>query len=340
MNRHARTLYLAIAVVFWITACKTRPQPSIEVQTNEATRRDVSGRLAPPDAQGAESEREVGFREPRTAPGMSAPQEGVAAEQKTQGSKPAAELLVSFDGLGVGFEGPQGSGRSNNPSDNSLAVGPDHIVQTVNSRMAIFTKKGKKYDTTGKALYGSVPTNNVFKGFGGTCEARNNGDAVVRYDQLADRWLIVMPIFGRMPPRADQPSPKKPEDGADVQVIGVAGQPGAAAELYQPPPPPPADTTQPQRGRGAGPGRGAAAGTAGRVLDVLCDQHGTRPVRAVLPLRVPARAVPGLPAPRDLAGWLLQPLEHRRQSDIAHYRNGETRLRRRARQDAEGPTCK
>ena len=40
-------------------------------------------------------------------------------------------------------------------------------------------------------------TNNVFKGFGGACEARNNGDAVVRYDQLADRWLIVMPIFSR-----------------------------------------------------------------------------------------------------------------------------------------------
>ncbi len=69
-------------------------------------------------------------------------------------------------------------------------------MQTVNSRMAIFTKKGKRFETTGKVLYGPVPTNNVFKGFGGTCEARNNGDAVVRYDQLADRWLIVMPIFG------------------------------------------------------------------------------------------------------------------------------------------------
>ena len=34
-------------------------------------------------------------------------------------------------------------------------------------------------------LYGPVNTNNVFRGFGGTCEARNNGDAVVRYDQLA-----------------------------------------------------------------------------------------------------------------------------------------------------------
>ena len=47
---------------------------------------------------------------------------------------------------------------------------PEHIVQIVNSQMAIFTKKGKKFDTTGRVLYGPVPTNNVFKGFGGQCE--------------------------------------------------------------------------------------------------------------------------------------------------------------------------
>ena len=64
---------------------------------------------------------------------------------------------------------------------------------------------GAMFDTTGKVLYGSVPTNNVFRGFTGTCEARNNGDAVVRYDQLADRWLIVMPIFRRAAARPDQP---------------------------------------------------------------------------------------------------------------------------------------
>ncbi len=51
--------------------------------------------------------------------------------------------------------------------------------------MAIFTKQGRRYKETGRVLYGPVNTNNVFRGFGGTCEARNNGDAVVRYDQLA-----------------------------------------------------------------------------------------------------------------------------------------------------------
>ena len=35
--------------------------------------------------------------------------------------------------------------------------------------MAVFTKKGKKYDTTGKLLYGAVPNNTVFAGFGVRC---------------------------------------------------------------------------------------------------------------------------------------------------------------------------
>jgi len=67
-----------------------------------------------------------------------------------------------------------------NPSDNSLAVGPDHIFQIVNAQLAIFTKKGARYGTTGRTLYGPVSTNTIFAGFGGVCEARPNGDAVVR----------------------------------------------------------------------------------------------------------------------------------------------------------------
>ena len=82
----------------------------------------------------------------------------------------------------MGFRGPQGDASLRSPSDNTLAVGRDHIVQIVNSRMAIFTKKGRRFDATGTVLYGPVATNNVFKGFGAECEARNNGDAVARYD--------------------------------------------------------------------------------------------------------------------------------------------------------------
>ena len=165
---------------------------------------------------------------PIVPPVITIPAGSGAVEQTTPGTRPAAALVVSFDGLGVGFEGPQGTATARNPSDNSLAVGPDHIVQTVNSRMAIFSKKGATYDTTGKALYGPVNTNNVFRGFGGTCEAMNNGDAVVRYDQIARRWLIVMPIFRRAETRPDQPPAwARPPGGVPAGVAGVCPAAGA-----------------------------------------------------------------------------------------------------------------
>jgi hypothetical protein len=194
-------------------------------------------------------------QQPITPPVMTSPPGAAAVEQRSQGALPGAVLVASFDGLGAGFEGPQGAATLRNPSDNSLAVGPDHIMQTVNTRMAIFTKKGKRFDTTGKVLYGPVPTNTVFKGFGGVCEATNNGDAVVRYDQLADRWLIVMPIFRRAAVRPDQPQPGRAGDPAQLSVPGQAGQPGAAVPLFVPPPSPPAQAPQPPRGqRGQQPG--------------------------------------------------------------------------------------
>jgi len=166
------------------------------------------------------------------------PLASASVEQTEQGTKPPPEIVASFDGLGESFEGPQGRAWYRNPSDNSLAVGPDHIVQTVNTRMAVFTKKGKRFNKTGEILYGPVPTNNVFRGFGAAGKI-NNGDAVVRYDQLADRWLIVMPIFRRLPPRTIEPPVPKSGEPAHLSLPGVEGQPGPALMLFQPPRPAP-----------------------------------------------------------------------------------------------------
>jgi hypothetical protein len=67
----------------------------------------------------------------------------------------------------------------------------------------------------------------------------NNGDAVVRYDQLADRWLIVMPIFRRLPPRENEPVAAKSGEPAHLSMPGVDNQPGSAEPLFQPPKPTP-----------------------------------------------------------------------------------------------------
>ena len=185
---------------------------------------------SPSDAD-ADAEQDQKPEEVAPAPVISAA--GAAVEQKTQGKRPAVPLLESFDGLGSGFTGPQGTATLRNPSDNSLAVGPDHIVQIVNTRIAVYSKKGAHYDKTGTVIYGPVQTNAIFTGFGGACEARDNGDAVVRYDQLAKRWLIVMPIFGRIAPGefSEQGKPALP---------GEVDNPGpAAAPPANPPQPPP-----------------------------------------------------------------------------------------------------
>jgi len=169
-----------------------------------------------------------------TMPHEIAVQQPASVEQTEQGKGPAVEIVASFDGLGEGFKGPQGTALLRNPSDNSLAVGPDHIVQLVNTKMAVFTKKAKKFDTTGKVLYGPVNTGNIFKGFGEFGDL-NGGDAVVRYDQLADRWLIVMPIFRRLPVKKIEP-PGKSGGPVQLSLAGVSDQPGEAKLLYQPMP--------------------------------------------------------------------------------------------------------
>ncbi|MGE5358584.1 MAG: hypothetical protein ACM3NQ_06155 [Bacteroidales bacterium] len=191
-----------------------------------------------------------------TALGFAAvPPAAVRVEQRSHGTRPPLPVLESFDGLGYGFEGPHGNANVRNPSDNSLAVGPDHIVETVNSRLAVYTKKGARFDSTGKVLYGAVPTNTIFAGFGGVCEARNNGDAVVRYDQLAGRWLIVMPIFSRVAPGEYSPPgyaavPGEPAPPGQMAVPGQAASPGPAVA---PPMPPPAPPPQPARPAPTGP---------------------------------------------------------------------------------------
>src|SRR5438093_193656 len=136
-------------------------------EVHQSVKTDVSPRLSL--QSGIERETEQSKKDESRNPGRirsstSVPAAGAAIEQTSQGTRPSATLVESFDGLGFGFEGPQGKANVRNPSDNTLAVGSDHIVQIVNSRMAVFTKKGEHFDTTGRILYGPVVTNAVFAG--------------------------------------------------------------------------------------------------------------------------------------------------------------------------------
>jgi hypothetical protein len=83
--------------------------------------------------------------------------------------------------VGANFEGIPATGVL--PPDTVGAVGPNHYVQMVNSAFAI-------YDKNGALLAGPSQINSLWQGFGGPCETDNDGDPIVRYDHLADRWLI------------------------------------------------------------------------------------------------------------------------------------------------------
>jgi hypothetical protein len=119
-------------------------------------------------------------RLPRPAPG------GVQTEgiQRSAGTFAAPATLLNFVGIGNGFSGPAGSfSVSSAPSDPNAAVGPNHIVETVNTDFAVFNKAGV-------AVYGPVAINTLWSGFGGGCQTNNDGDATVSYDRIADRWVV------------------------------------------------------------------------------------------------------------------------------------------------------
>jgi hypothetical protein len=81
------------------------------------------------------------------------------------------------------------------PPDTVGAIGPDHYVQMVNLSFAI-------WDRAGNLLHGPASNNTLWQGFGGPCEKTNDGDPIVLYDHLADRWMMsqfALPRFPRGP---------------------------------------------------------------------------------------------------------------------------------------------
>jgi hypothetical protein len=96
----------------------------------------------------------------------------------------APTVGANFDGLGQGFTGPGGTfSITGAPPDPNSAVGATQVVEIVNTGFAVFSK-------TGTVLFGPANTNTLFSGFGGSCQTTNDGDGIVRYDTLANRWVI------------------------------------------------------------------------------------------------------------------------------------------------------
>lgn len=79
------------------------------------------------------------------------------------------------------------------PPDTTGDVGPNHYVQWVNLRYAIYTlTRDANNEISAFNLVSGFPKNGnvVWQGFGGRCQSDNDGDPIVQYDQLADRWIL------------------------------------------------------------------------------------------------------------------------------------------------------
>jgi hypothetical protein len=69
------------------------------------------------------------------------------------------------------------------PGDPNLAVGPNHIVQIVNTEYAVYDKSGNIFPGYPKTL------GSIFSALGGSCTGEW-GDPIAQYDKAADRWLL------------------------------------------------------------------------------------------------------------------------------------------------------
>ncbi len=98
------------------------------------------------------------------------------ARQTRQGPAAMPAPIQNFKGLD---KATWGAGW---PPDTNGDVGPNHYIQTVNTSIGIFNKTGTQL--------AAFTFNTFFDGTGTPCDTANQGDPVVLYDPLADRWVI------------------------------------------------------------------------------------------------------------------------------------------------------
>ena len=182
-STHAAWLALALSFVATSSAQAAPNANGVEVTHAEhATLKSLRGSMPRPDEL-SKSGREHAAKPLPWLDGPGTPSDGALQSQTIL---PAATTPgLGFDGIGQGFTGPQGSFTVNSaPPDTNGAAGTTQYVQTVNTALAVFDK------ASGNVLYGPVPINTLFQPLGGRCASDNDGDPVVVFDKLAQRWVI------------------------------------------------------------------------------------------------------------------------------------------------------
>jgi hypothetical protein len=172
----------------------SKPEPVGPVEVSSAVYSDVSAPLSEMTglAPTAPTDKEKKEKPLRVLPNM-----GNSLDQVDGALQTAAGPLVgTTSGLnfaGVG-QGDYGFSDQYAPPDTNGAVGATQYVQWVNTYFAVFNK------STGAIAAGfPKPGNSVWAGFGGGCQNNNDGDPIVQYDKLANRWILTQFSVSTLP---------------------------------------------------------------------------------------------------------------------------------------------
>jgi PKD repeat protein len=167
-------------------------------------------------------------RGPKAGPPREVPNFRGEGQPSWQGDAPGPNAAVLQDAQGDG-ETAVGSGfpgATNNdngaafgfliaPPDTDGSVGPGHFVQMINLLTTI-------YDKSGNVEVPSFASNAFWSGIGGNCEPYNQGDPIILYDEVADRWLVSQFAF-----------PDSMGSFSQCVAISQTGDPAGAYNRYE-----------------------------------------------------------------------------------------------------------
>src|SRR5438067_5095881 len=102
---------------------------------------------------------------------------------------PMPSPAQSFAGLNHNDSCVGGQCGSGWPPDPNGDVGPNHYIQAVNTGYAIYSKTGTLLASFTEDQLWSVSGSNL-------CHGSSQGDPIVLYDALADRWILTHFAFG------------------------------------------------------------------------------------------------------------------------------------------------
>lgn len=169
------SLALALASASAPAIAASRRAPSVRpggVVVRPNVRHDVSAPLRDMRPSGAPGHAHPALR---VATGPSGPVVRASDTSGRVGRPRIPSPTVSFDGIAANGSAP--------PDTQGAAGSTNQYVEMANTEMAVYTK-------TGGTLVAPEASNTLWSGFGGGCQTNNDGDGIVLFDTLAQRWVI------------------------------------------------------------------------------------------------------------------------------------------------------